>query len=78
MKACCRFSDSAALQLGCESSSRAAFAISGYKSTIVRRRIALWRFRRFKGWPKTNWPVSALLPISSEYRIVDHDAVTTS
>lgn len=38
----------------------------GESSEIVRSRSLLRRFRRFSGSPRTNCPLSALFPISSQ------------
>jgi hypothetical protein len=41
--------------------------ISGKSSETARSRSALCLLRRFRGCPSTNWPLSALLPMSSHY-----------
>ena len=42
----------------------AASMISGYSSLTVRSRPAFLRLRAFRGWPRTNWPLAALLETS--------------
>src|ERR1017187_7035904 len=67
-KGCCRVGDSRALQLGSPGFSSAKSVTSGYSSETVRRRSADGLLRPFNGWPRTNWPESASLPISSHNR----------
>ena len=62
-----RSNASKAQQLGSESSPASASMISGYSSLTVRNRVAFLRLRAFNGWPRTNWPLEALLPRSSQY-----------
>src|ERR1019366_258055 len=67
-KGCCRVSASMALQLGSPGFSSAKSITSGYNSETVRRRSADGLLRPFNGWPRTNWPEAASLPISSHNR----------
>src|ERR1019366_1608582 len=67
-KGCCRVSASRALQLGSPGFSSAKSITSGYNSATVRRRSADGLLRPFNGWPRTNWPEAALVPIWSHNR----------
>ena len=64
-----RSSASTAEQLGNGSSPASALMISGYNSLTVRSRPAFLRLRAFNGCPRTNWPLAALLPRSSQYAV---------
>ena len=66
MKGSCLSRASTAEQLGNGSSPASASMISGNSSLAVRSRSALRRLRAFSGWPRTNWPLAALLPRSSQ------------
>ena len=67
MKGSCRVRASAALHEGWSSSFLSRFRISGYNSATVRRRFFFLRLAEFFGCPRTNCPLEALLPRSSQY-----------
>lgn len=62
----CRESASAAEQLGSVPSPCEISMIEGKSSVTVRNRVRLWRLMSFIGWPRTNCPLLALFPMSSQ------------
>src|SRR5271165_2959181 len=67
MKGSCRVKASAALQEGWESAFLFLLRISGYNSATVGSRSFLVLLAEFFGCPRTNCPLDALLPRSSQY-----------
>src|SRR5271165_6341624 len=67
MKGSCRVSASAALHEGWSSSFLVLLRISGYNSATVGRRSFFFLLAEFLGCPRTNCPLDALLPRSSQY-----------
>src|SRR6516225_2439250 len=76
MKGSCRVSASAALHEGSSSSCLSRLRISGYNSVTVGRRF-FFLLAEFFGCPRTNCPLDALLPRSSQYSTccVQHPSV---
>ena len=71
MDGSCRVSASAALHEGRSSSVLSSLRISGYNSATVGRRCFLFLFAELFGCPRTNCPLPALFPRSSQYRTRD-------
>src|SRR5664279_6421476 len=67
MKGSCRVSASDALHEGWSSSFLSLLRISGYNSATVGRRYFFFLLAEFFGCPRTNCPLDALLPRSSQY-----------